>query len=234
MLRVIVVGDSRDRPGAGDVRRELVRGLAHHELEVLDLSLRGTNYRDMCRSTAWEETAVLVAAAGKSPHRELIVGWDPLHAAVAARVRAGVPWVLHLDSDPTAVIPNFSLHRATALPGLFEVLGAMLRGASLIFVRDAYAAVQLRDVWSVAEDRLVLTGEIAIEASTRGPHDSTRQFRPAGTYVASIKAMIDLYHTVAPPPEGIQEHLWWLDLWQRIPPKRVTPASGIQESAGGA
>jgi hypothetical protein len=227
VLRALVVGDSRyvDRALA-DGRKEYVRELAASGVDVLDLTLHPSaasgDAVDGRTALGWETSARLVALAGPGAgaHPELILAWDPLHAAVASRVKPGVPWILHFD-EPSMAQHVASPACAALLPGLHDVLAGAIQGAHRCIAHDPAVVRDLQDSWNVAPSQIVLVQPTLRRGATApapGAADALARR-------AALDDILAIYARAArqPPTQDRQEHLWWVAAWNRL---RVRGATG--------
>jgi hypothetical protein len=207
-----------------------VRDLAGAGLDVLDLTLHPSAATDGAAdgrtALGWETSARLVALAGPGAgaHPELILAWDPLHAAVASRVKPGVPWVLHFD-EPSVARHVASPHRAALLPGLHDVLAGAIDGAHRCIAHDPDVVADLQISWQVASSRIVLVQP----ALRRGATAPSLASVDALARRAALDDLLAIYARAArqPPTQDRQEHLWWVAAWNRL---RIRTADGTPDA----
>lgn len=194
MVRVLFVGDLTFDALRRDRAAELMAECPQFGIDALDATIRFMMRVDDERQDIDQSTLRL----GETVHRlerwigavpRLIVGFDPLHTAMAMHHFPGVPVVLHVDGMG-AGLPQLSLSSVTRLPGLHEVLTGTLRSAAHVLVSNPRNAAILQKQWGVDSQRIQRS---ALELGSAGPLylDATR----SGVAVA---------------PAGFH---WWMDLW---------------------
>ncbi len=201
MFRALFVGDLTADPTRRARAVELMQHCSLYGVEALDATVKllarvgdvpvGTT---AANAAAWRlsETMHHLEPMAFS-HPNLIVGFDPLAVALASRAFPGTLWVLHVDGMG-AGLPQLSLEHVTKLPGLHEVLTAVLRGASFVLVNNPRNAATLQREWGVSAERL---HHCPLEAGTAGP--------------------LYLDAAMAPTQQAPTKFHWWTDLWHARP-----------------
>ena len=195
MIRTLFVGDLTQDSNRRDRAVELMAGAHQFGIEPLDATLKivsrvNTDGRVVDPSAWWLTETVHRIEPWFGSHPRLIVGFDPLHTAIAKHLFPGTPVVLHIDGVGSGV-PKLSINCASMLPGLQEVITGALRGASYVFVSNPrnVAALQ-KQPWGVDPLRIQ---HAAVEIGWVGP-----------LYLEAARAA----HVETP----VRFH-WWLDLW---------------------
>lgn len=194
MIRTLFVGDLTNDPTRRDRAMDLLEGCSLFGIEPLDATVkllaRVSASGGHAGPSAWRlaETANRVEQWLGS-HPQLIVGFDPLQAAVAMHFFPGTSVLLHIDGMGSG-LPKLSLNGASRLPGLHEVLTGTLRGAARVLVSNPRNASTLERQWGVDPQRIhpsALDMGVAcpfyLEATRRGLTQTPEQFH------------------------------WWIDLW---------------------
>lgn len=194
MVRVLFVGDLTYDVLRRERAAELMAACPQFGLEPLDATIHMMARVHDERPSSDQSASRL----GETVHRmerwigavpRLIVGFDPLHAAMAMHFHPGVPVVLHVDGMGSG-LPSLSLSSAQRLPGLHEVLTGTLRGAAHLLVSNPRNASTLAKQWGVDSQRIQ---QSALDIGSAGPLylDATR---------AGLAQTPTRFH-------------WWMDLW---------------------
>ncbi len=195
MIRTLFVGDLTKDSHRRDRAVELMAQSKQFGIEPLEATLKLVSHANLdgraVDPSAWwlSETVHRIRPwLGSSP--SLIVGFDPLHTAIAKHLFPGTPAVLHIDGVGSGV-PKLSINGASMLPGLHEVITGTLRSASYVFVSNPrnVAALQ-KQPWGVEPLRIQQApveigwvGPLYLEAARAGYVETPARFH------------------------------WWLDLW---------------------
>lgn len=194
MVRVLFVGDLTYDALRRDRATELMASCPQFGIEPLDATIRmlvrACDERQTPTQSAWR--------LGETVHRmerwtgavpRLLVGFDPLHAAMAMHFFPGVPVVLHVDGMGSG-LPALSLTSVQRLPGLHEVLTGTLRGAAHVLVSNPRNASTLEKHWGVDSQRIQ---QSPLDIGSAGPLylDATR---------SGLAQTPTRFH-------------WWMDLW---------------------
>ncbi len=194
MVRTLFVGDLTYDALRRDRAAELMAACPQYGLEPLDATIRFMarvdDQQPGADQSAWrlEDTVRRIERwVGAVPR--VIVGFDPLHAAMALHFFPGVPVVLHVDGMGSGV-PAFPLTTVSRLPGLHEVLSGTLRAATHVLVSNPRNAATLVKQWGVDVQR-VQQSPLDIGSAASLYLDATR----SGLAVTPTR-----FH-------------WWMDLW---------------------
>lgn len=194
MVRTLFVGDLTYDSLRRDRAVDLMAASPQFGLEPLDATIRFMmrvdDQQPNADQSAWrlDETVRRIERwIGAAPR--LIVGFDPLNAAMAMHFFPGTPVVLHVDGMGSG-LPSLSLASVQRLPGLHEVLTGTLRAAAHVLVSNPRNAFTLVNQWGVDSQRV-----------QRSPLDIGSA---ASLYLDAIRS------GTAQTPTRFH---WWMDLW---------------------
>ena len=195
MLRAVFVGNLTADSNRRNQFRALFSQASLFGIEPIDATIGGAGpvagipFFLQSMSAHVEETVRRIREV-RGARPGVIVGLDPLHAAIAVHALPGVPWVVHAAGISRAASSRSMLGTAR-LPGLYSVLGGTMRGAWRVLGNSVHDVTRLCHQWELPGHRTVIA-----------PLDA---LRACPEYVDAAR-----YGIGSADPEM----LWWLDLWQ--------------------
>ncbi len=199
MMRTLFVGDLTNDPTRRDRATELMALAPQFGLEPLDGTVKlvaavtdGGHNPDPSALRLSETAHRVEPWLGSNPR--LLVGFDPLHTAMAMHCFPGTPVVLHVDGMGSG-LPKLSLTGVSRLPGLYEVLTGTLRGASHVLVSNPRNASELQKQWGVDPQRIHVA---PLQIGLAAPY-----------YLEATRSLLTQTPT---------RFHWWMDLWYNPTP----------------